>query len=462
MKSSGHVSIEMLNSFALSTSSVATAASTPHKKVEETLLHSSSKSFRHDGKLASVASTRTQPSYSFDDSDRVNLPVVKMRTISNDEMQKTKHTKSRSKSVGDVKGLKSENTGRWTSEEHQFFLDGLQQYGKEWKKIADLIKSRTVVQIRTHAQKYFQKVAKAREMQNDPVSGTFRSTAISTCLKNQQSKNRKRKKDDLLSTKSSTKNSTKSSKHAKNNNIASKRKKRKSRSKSHGYQMEYQTLTRQFNIDNENLLKLDLFRSSQPLAFHFEEGNKSEMLSNKFVSSSTTSEADDTGGGTSPTTAVTDLFASLETATGSMIGLDFLDADIDGYNFDSDDEEDCESQFGNIHNSNNGMTETFSGSESGSDSTSSSASSTTTTPPQSLQKMTDGGKKARSVTASVPIKLRQVSPAPMAHIQTGNVPTSLLPSSTLKSGAGNFKRMTLKLTANDEDEERILDSLLNM
>lgn len=51
-----------------------------------------------------------------------------------------------------------ENTGRWTSEEHRLFLQGLEQHGKGWKKIATLIKSRTVVQIRTHAQKYFQKL----------------------------------------------------------------------------------------------------------------------------------------------------------------------------------------------------------------------------------------------------------------------------------------------------------------
>jgi hypothetical protein len=36
-------------------------------------------------------------------------------------------------------------------------------YGKGWKKIASLIKTRTVVQIRTHAQKYFLKLAKARQ-----------------------------------------------------------------------------------------------------------------------------------------------------------------------------------------------------------------------------------------------------------------------------------------------------------
>ncbi|EJK60893.1 hypothetical protein THAOC_18691 [Thalassiosira oceanica] len=57
----------------------------------------------------------------------------------------------------------SENTGRWTAEEHRLFLQGLERHGKGWKKIATLIKSRTVVQIRTHAQKYFQKLAKARQ-----------------------------------------------------------------------------------------------------------------------------------------------------------------------------------------------------------------------------------------------------------------------------------------------------------
>ena len=36
-------------------------------------------------------------------------------------------------------------------------------YGKGWKKIAGLIKTRTVVQIRTHAQKYFLKLSKTRQ-----------------------------------------------------------------------------------------------------------------------------------------------------------------------------------------------------------------------------------------------------------------------------------------------------------
>lgn len=53
------------------------------------------------------------------------------------------------------------NTGRWTEAEHQLFLQGLETFPyRAWKKIATLIKTRTVVQIRTHAQKYYQKLEK--------------------------------------------------------------------------------------------------------------------------------------------------------------------------------------------------------------------------------------------------------------------------------------------------------------
>ena len=55
------------------------------------------------------------------------------------------------------------SNGRWTRQEHQRFLEGLQKFGKEWKKVAAYVKSRTVVQTRTHAQKYFQKVTKSQE-----------------------------------------------------------------------------------------------------------------------------------------------------------------------------------------------------------------------------------------------------------------------------------------------------------
>eukprot|EP00526_Cylindrotheca_closterium_P002104 CAMPEP_0113658460 /NCGR_PEP_ID=MMETSP0017_2-20120614/31730_1 /TAXON_ID=2856 /ORGANISM="Cylindrotheca closterium" /LENGTH=1113 /DNA_ID=CAMNT_0000572733 /DNA_START=65 /DNA_END=3407 /DNA_ORIENTATION=- /assembly_acc=CAM_ASM_000147 len=63
-----------------------------------------------------------------------------------------------------------EQTGRWTKEEHEAFLSALQMYGKEWKKVAAKVKTRTVVQTRTHAQKYFQKLAKVVESGKDHVT----------------------------------------------------------------------------------------------------------------------------------------------------------------------------------------------------------------------------------------------------------------------------------------------------
>ena len=64
---------------------------------------------------------------------------------------------------GKVVEAGQEHTGRWTKEEHESFLRALQMYGKEWKKVAAKVKTRTVVQTRTHAQKYFQKLQKAME-----------------------------------------------------------------------------------------------------------------------------------------------------------------------------------------------------------------------------------------------------------------------------------------------------------
>lgn len=52
------------------------------------------------------------------------------------------------------------HAGRWTREEHEKFLTALNLFGREWRKVADYIKSRTSAQIRSHAQKYFAKLEK--------------------------------------------------------------------------------------------------------------------------------------------------------------------------------------------------------------------------------------------------------------------------------------------------------------
>jgi SHAQKYF class myb-like DNA-binding protein len=52
------------------------------------------------------------------------------------------------------------NTGAWSAEESSAFILGLEQFGRDWKKISTLVTTRNLTQIRSHAQKYFKKQAK--------------------------------------------------------------------------------------------------------------------------------------------------------------------------------------------------------------------------------------------------------------------------------------------------------------
>ena len=52
------------------------------------------------------------------------------------------------------------NIGRWTEEEHNKFIEGILEYGNEWKKVQQIIKTRSSTQARSHAQKFFLRVKK--------------------------------------------------------------------------------------------------------------------------------------------------------------------------------------------------------------------------------------------------------------------------------------------------------------
>ncbi|KAL3521568.1 hypothetical protein ACH5RR_019717 [Cinchona calisaya] len=49
----------------------------------------------------------------------------------------------------------------WTEPEHDKFLEALQLFDRDWKKIEAFVGSKSVIQIRSHAQKYFLKVQKS-------------------------------------------------------------------------------------------------------------------------------------------------------------------------------------------------------------------------------------------------------------------------------------------------------------
>lgn len=63
--------------------------------------------------------------------------------------------------------------GRWTYEEHMSFIDGVLEFSTNWTKLAQIIKSRSVVQIKSHARKYIRRLMNKYSM-NSIVSNDIR------------------------------------------------------------------------------------------------------------------------------------------------------------------------------------------------------------------------------------------------------------------------------------------------
>lgn len=55
---------------------------------------------------------------------------------------------------------------RWTDTEHQLFIEGIKLHGRQWRKIEQHVGSKTSVQIRSHAQKFFTKLERQQAAGN--------------------------------------------------------------------------------------------------------------------------------------------------------------------------------------------------------------------------------------------------------------------------------------------------------
>lgn len=65
---------------------------------------------------------------------------------------------------------------RWTENEHQKFLEALKLFGRAWRRIEEHIGTKTAVQIRSHAQKFFSKLE--REASNGCPAGKLQDIEI--------------------------------------------------------------------------------------------------------------------------------------------------------------------------------------------------------------------------------------------------------------------------------------------
>ena len=86
-------------------------------------------------------------------SQNQNKHKIKNETISNNLKNKQKKN-----NISNIKYL----SGRWKEDEHKRFIEAIIKYGNDWKQVQKYVKTRSSTQARSHAQKFFVKIKKAK------------------------------------------------------------------------------------------------------------------------------------------------------------------------------------------------------------------------------------------------------------------------------------------------------------
>ena len=81
-------------------------------------------------------------------------------TINNNNNNNNINKKSKRKSNSNIKY----SSGRWKEDEHKRFVEAIIKFGNDWKQVQKYVKTRSSTQARSHAQKFFIKLKKSKNL----------------------------------------------------------------------------------------------------------------------------------------------------------------------------------------------------------------------------------------------------------------------------------------------------------
>jgi len=115
--------------------------------------------------IPTVSTTTTCSSYLSNNINNTNNQIESKSEITNQNLQQTTleldnraqtNKNTNKNNINNYNGKFFE--GQWLKIEHIRFIEGILKYGTEWKKVEEHIQTRSGVQARSHAQKFFSKV----------------------------------------------------------------------------------------------------------------------------------------------------------------------------------------------------------------------------------------------------------------------------------------------------------------